>query len=85
MPLGDPRQAYKQDNLKFELHGHKLHGRWALIRMKAKADKKEAWLLTLANIDTRLAIDNAPWKAYPASIQGLRSAMKTLGYAHGKT
>lgn len=45
VPLGDPRQAYQQGNLKFELHGHKLHGRWALIRMKTKADKKEAWLL----------------------------------------
>ena len=45
VPLGDPRQSYKQGNLKFELHGHKLHGRWALIRMKAKGEKKEAWLL----------------------------------------
>lgn len=45
VPLGDPRQAYEQGNLKFELHGHKLHGRWALIRMKTQRDKKEAWLL----------------------------------------
>jgi len=45
VPLGDPRQAYKQGNLKFELHGHKLRGKWALIRMKPKGEKKEAWLL----------------------------------------
>lgn len=45
VPLGDPGQAYKRGNLKFELHGHKLHGRWALIRMKSKGEKKEAWLL----------------------------------------
>jgi bifunctional non-homologous end joining protein LigD len=45
IPLGDPHQAYRQGNLKFELQGHKLRGRWALIRMKAKGEKKEAWLL----------------------------------------
>ncbi len=45
IPLGDPHRAYRKGNLKFELQGHKLQGRWALIRMKAKGEKKQAWLL----------------------------------------
>ncbi|HEX2605071.1 MAG TPA: DNA polymerase ligase N-terminal domain-containing protein, partial [Oxalicibacterium sp.] len=33
-PIGDPREGYRKGNLKFELHGHKLHGKWVLVRMK---------------------------------------------------
>ncbi|MDQ7970129.1 MAG: DNA ligase D [Oxalicibacterium faecigallinarum] len=44
-PIGDPRKGYRDGNLKFELHGHKLQGKWALIRMKGKGEKKEPWLL----------------------------------------
>lgn len=45
IPLGDPRKGYRDGNLKFELRGHKLHGKWVLIRMKGKGEKKEPWLL----------------------------------------
>lgn len=45
VPIGDPHQGYRDGNLKFELHGHKLRGKWALIRMKSKGEKQEAWLL----------------------------------------
>ena len=45
VPEGDPRKGYQAGNLKFELHGHKLHGKWALIRMKKNDEKQEAWLL----------------------------------------
>lgn len=44
-PLGDPHQGYQSGHLKFELHGHKMHGKWALVRMKSKGEKKEPWLL----------------------------------------
>jgi bifunctional non-homologous end joining protein LigD len=44
-PLVDPHEGYKNGNLKFTLHGHKMHGNWALIRMKSKGEKQEAWLL----------------------------------------
>jgi bifunctional non-homologous end joining protein LigD len=40
-PQDDPHRGYADGNLKFELHGHKMHGKWALIRMKDKG----AWLL----------------------------------------
>ena len=45
MPLGDPHQGYRDGNLKFELRGHKLQGKWVLVRMKGKGEKQEPWLL----------------------------------------
>jgi len=49
LPLGDARQGLREGNLKFELKGHKLQGRWALVRMKprsgAEAERQPAWLL----------------------------------------
>ena len=45
IPLQDPLAAYRDGNLKFELQGHKLHGRWVLVRMKGKGEKQVPWLL----------------------------------------
>lgn len=47
IPIGDARKGYKEGHLKFELHGHKLRGKWALVRMHGKKDdgKQDAWLL----------------------------------------
>ncbi|MDQ2821547.1 MAG: DNA ligase D [Pseudomonadota bacterium] len=44
-PLGDPVNDYEAGNLKFTLHGHKMHGKWVLIRMKGKGEKQQPWLL----------------------------------------
>ncbi|PUA18849.1 DNA ligase D [Glaciimonas sp. PCH181] len=48
-PLEDPSQGLRDGNLKFTLNGYKLHGHWALIRMKSRSDKdnpkKPTWLL----------------------------------------
>ncbi|HEY8026736.1 MAG TPA: DNA ligase D, partial [Burkholderiaceae bacterium] len=44
-PLGNPEKDYRSGHLKFALHGQKLHGNWALIRMKPHGEKQEAWLL----------------------------------------
>ncbi|NRR29643.1 DNA ligase D [Oxalobacteraceae bacterium] len=44
-PLGDPRKGYADGNLKFELHGHKLRGKWVLVRMKGRGEKQQPWLL----------------------------------------
>ena len=43
--VGDPRKGYKNGKLVFELYGHKLNGRWTLIRMKGKSEKQDPWLL----------------------------------------
>ncbi|EJM98290.1 DNA ligase D [Herbaspirillum sp. YR522] len=46
MPLGpDPAGDYRRGRMKFELHGHKLRGAWALVRMRGKDDKRDPWLL----------------------------------------
>jgi bifunctional non-homologous end joining protein LigD len=47
-PAGDPRAGYRKGALQFILHGRKLRGRWALVRMRARdeaGDGKESWLL----------------------------------------
>jgi len=44
-PIGDPHVSLKAGNLKFELNGHKLKGKWALVRMKGRGEKQEPWLL----------------------------------------
>jgi bifunctional non-homologous end joining protein LigD len=44
-PIGNPLEGYRKGNLKFILNGHKLHGAWALIRMKSREPKQDAWLL----------------------------------------
>jgi bifunctional non-homologous end joining protein LigD len=44
-PLGDPHQGYADGNLKFELRGHKMHGKWVLVRIKHANEKQEPWLL----------------------------------------
>jgi bifunctional non-homologous end joining protein LigD len=42
-PLIDPGLAVKKGELKFELHGEKLVGKWVLV--KIKGDDPKAWLL----------------------------------------
>lgn len=46
IPLADPYEGYRQGRLKFELRGHKLHGRWTLVRIKNRqGERQEPWLL----------------------------------------
>lgn len=45
-PLEDAHAGYRDGRLKFTLHGHKLRGRWTLVRMHGKsAEKQPPWLL----------------------------------------
>ena len=44
-PVGDAQAGLRDGNLKFELRGQKLHGRWALVRMKGSGESKQPWLL----------------------------------------
>ena len=46
VPVGDARKGYRDGKLKFELHGHKLRGHWALVRIRSRdGSKQDAWLL----------------------------------------
>ena len=44
-PVGDADQGYQHGNLKFELQGHKLRGKWVLVRLRGKGEKQMPWLL----------------------------------------
>jgi bifunctional non-homologous end joining protein LigD len=49
-PEGDPHRGYAKGHLDFVLEGEKLHGRWHLVRMRARAgdrgkDGHDNWLL----------------------------------------
>src|SRR5687767_69421 len=43
----DPERGFKKGDLKFNLHGEKLHGSWVLVRMKSDryGGKRTNWLL----------------------------------------
>ena len=45
LPTGDAAQGFKDGKLKFEVRGHKLQGRWTLVRMRGDGEKQVAWLL----------------------------------------
>ncbi|HEX2148500.1 MAG TPA: DNA ligase D [Pseudorhizobium sp.] len=44
-PIGDPHKGYKKGHMEFELKGEKLEGRWHLVRMADRGEKRENWLL----------------------------------------
>lgn len=45
-PYHDARQGLEQGKLHFRLDGERMHGGWALVRMRGKAgEKRENWLL----------------------------------------
>jgi len=49
-PIGDPRKGYAKGEIKFGMHGHKMHGRWVLVRLRGhEDDKQEPWLLIKEN------------------------------------
>src|SRR5471030_151491 len=74
-PLGDPRKALAEGSLKFELVGHKMHGRWALVRMKGKGEKQEPWLLIKEKDDyARPADEFSVVDEMPDSVKALPSA-----------
>jgi len=45
-PDGDPAQGMKKGHIDFELEGHKLNGRWHLVRLRPRpGEKRYNWLL----------------------------------------
>jgi bifunctional non-homologous end joining protein LigD len=71
-PLDDPHQGYQSGNLKFEMHGHKMHGKWVLVRMKGKGEKQEPWLLIKEKDEfARPATEFSVIDEMPDSVQAL--------------
>ena len=72
LPLGDPAQGYLDGNLKFELQGHKLRGKWVLVRMKGKGEKQAPWLLIKEHDQfARAAAQYSVVDELPDSVKGL--------------
>lgn len=44
-PQENPQQGLEDGSLKFSVHGQRLQGGYALVRMKTKGEKRENWLL----------------------------------------
>jgi bifunctional non-homologous end joining protein LigD len=61
-PVGDPDQSLAKGNLKFVLHGQKLHGKWVLVRMGGKAanEAKPNWLLIKEHDEYEQTADDEP-------------------------
>ena len=75
LPIGDPHAGLKAGNLKFELRGHKLKGKWALIRMKGRGEKQEPWLLIKEKDEfVRPASEFSVVDEFPDSVKGLSNA-----------
>ncbi len=74
-PLGNAREGYRAGNLKFELRGEKLHGQWALVRIKGSDAKERPWLL-IKHQDryARAAADYSVVAELPESVAAARSS-----------
>ena len=74
VPLEDPHKGLRDGKLKFELRGHKLHGHWALVRMKGRGDGKreDPWLLIKERDEfVRPATEYSVVDERPESVRGL--------------
>jgi bifunctional non-homologous end joining protein LigD len=72
-PIGDPRKGFAKGEVKFEMHGHKMHGRWVLVRLRGHDDdKQEPWLLIKENDEyARPAGEFSVVDEFPDSVKDL--------------
>ena len=74
-PIGDASAGWRDGMLKFEMHGRKMQGRWALIRMKGRNEKQPPWLLIKEKDDfVRAASAFSVVDEMPDSVVPLRDA-----------
>jgi bifunctional non-homologous end joining protein LigD len=74
-PVQDPHQGLRDGNLKFDLHGHKLNGRWVLVRMKDHGEKQAPWLLIKEkDAHARASSEFSVVDELPGSVQSLASS-----------
>jgi bifunctional non-homologous end joining protein LigD len=81
-PVGDAAHGYLAGQLKFELHGQKLRGRWVLVRMKGKSENRPAWLLIkekdeFARPATEFSVVDEMPDSVRASSQPVRKSRRT--------
>src|SRR5262249_20411762 len=68
-PLGDPHEGLQRGKLAFRLHGERLRGEWALIRLRPrKPERQESWLLIKAT-DNEADADRDVTEAFDTSVE----------------
>ncbi len=68
-PEGDPARGMEKGHLAFELKGHKLSGKWHLVRLKPRrGEKRDNWLLIKSD-DAAARDDVDVLEAEPASVK----------------
>ncbi|MBS0450229.1 MAG: DNA ligase D [Proteobacteria bacterium] len=72
-PVGDPHEGLAKGDLKFNLYGHKLQGRWVLVRIKGRGgEKQQPWLLIKErDSHVRPEAEYDVLEAMPDSVAGL--------------
>lgn len=74
-PVGDAHEGYRKGDFKFELSGHKLHGRWVLVRIKNRRSNQDAWLLIKERDEfARPAVEFSVTDEMPDSVAKLAKA-----------
>jgi bifunctional non-homologous end joining protein LigD len=81
-PIGDPSEAYAKGDLKFRLHGQKLRGEWAIVKMggKAAADGNN-WLLIKKKDSESRPVDEYDVLAQQARSAATGRTMKEIAEA----
>jgi bifunctional non-homologous end joining protein LigD len=92
-PKGDPGEGMEQGKLLFELHGHKLHGLWTLVKLKKGENE---WLLikerdgyasaevTASEESVLSGLTVEDLKAGRTPADGIRSELVRLGASRGE-
>ncbi|MBS0343654.1 MAG: DNA ligase D [Proteobacteria bacterium] len=72
-PVGDPHEGLAKGDLKFNLYGHKLQGRWVLVRIKGRGDEKQPPWLLIKERDSHVRPESEydVLEAMPDSVAGL--------------
>jgi bifunctional non-homologous end joining protein LigD len=83
-PEEDPHEGLRKGSLKFTLHGHRLKGSWALVRLKPRpgeSRKRENWLL-IKHRDSHASADTVAVEKWTNSVESKRT-IEQMARAHG--
>lgn len=85
-PIGDPHEGLKNGDLKFNLHGERLHGSWALVRMKPRPQDRgrNNWLLIKHRDEDAIDGDGEAWLGDNATSIVSERTMDEIAEAPGK-
>ena len=85
-PVGNPEDGLRNGKLEFALHGSKLAGKWALIRMRQRdGERRPSWLLVKQrDADARREDEYSVIEAEPDSVKKRRRVARMPRVAPGR-